>query len=466
MDKNKKNHLKKSDKSKDKNIIQKISNIDSNILSILKQNWDKIESEYDSIIKKLEKFEGKLKEQEIKKDYKSLITFFSNFKNNFKNIFFNVGINIANISTTDTEKINLSYDNIYNEMENLETVIKDINNMHNKKKLNKKLKIQNLESKLHEYMDEVENFDFDNILILIYKLKLNMDKKKENHLLNYVTGYKIPKNESKIEDKHVIIPLPKKTKEKKSEKNKPEKTKKVFKRIEDKKESKKKPNLKNTKAINYDELIKKMENTNKLLTDQIKRKDKNINIYRKKFNDQQNIIKNLELILSELEDQSKNKNKTSSNTQKNNKQINDIDLINDILVNDFENQDLNDSFEDYILYDDKFQEQMAINAVDQQIIDELYPNPDSMSYEQLLQLEDNMGNVNKGLSKKQYDKLPFVKYDKDKYSENYQCIICMEEFEKNENVKLLPCGHIFHDNCIKEWLLKQKSCPFCKSEIG
>ena len=34
MDKNKKNHLKKSDKSKDKNIIQKISNIDSNILSI------------------------------------------------------------------------------------------------------------------------------------------------------------------------------------------------------------------------------------------------------------------------------------------------------------------------------------------------------------------------------------------------------------------------------------------------
>ena len=163
MNKNKKNHLKNIDKAKDKNIIQKISNIDSNILSILKQNWDKIESEYDSITKKFEKFEGKLKEQEIKKDYKSLITFFSNFKNNFKNIFFNVGINMANISATNTEKINLSYDNIYNEMENLETVIKDIKDVHNKNKLNKKLKIQNLENKLHEYMDEVENFDFDNL---------------------------------------------------------------------------------------------------------------------------------------------------------------------------------------------------------------------------------------------------------------------------------------------------------------
>ena len=300
-----------------------------------------------------------------------------------------------------------------------------------------------------------------------------MDNKNEKNLLNYVRGYHIPKNEPKYEYRHVVIPLPTnqaKQKEKKSEKKKSEKTKNVFKRIEDKKEPKSKPEKKNyNKSINFDELIKKLENTNKLLTEQIKRKDKNINIYKKKYDDQQNIIKNLELILSELEVQSKKKNinKTSSNDHHhNNNKINDIDLINDILANDLDNQELNDSFEDDILYDDKFQEQMAINAVDQQIIDELYPNPDSMSYEQLLQLEDNMGNVNKGLSKKQFDKLPFVKYDKNKYSENYQCIICMEEFQKNEKVKLLPCGHIFHDNCIKEWLMKQKSCPFCKSEIG
>ena len=314
-----------------------------------------------------------------------------------------------------------------------------------------------------------------NLIYQNYKLKQNMDSKKEKNLINYVKSYNIPKNEPKYEDRHIIIPLPsnklkqkEKKPEKKPEKKKSEKPKKVFNRIEDKKEPKSKQDKKK-KEIDIDELIEKLENSNNLLKTQIKRKENYIEKYKKKFTDQQNIIKNLELILSELEDQKKNKNKSksSSNYQnKNNNQINDIDYINDILANDFEEQEMNNSFEDDILYDDKFQEQMAINAVDQQIIDELYPNPDSMSYEQLLQLEDNMGNVNKGLSKKQFDKLPFVKYDKNKYSENYQCIICMEEFQKNEKVKLLPCGHIFHDNCIKEWLMKQKTCPFCKSEIG
>ena len=163
MDKNKKKPLKNNEKSRDKNLIQKISNIDGKLISFLKQNWDKIENEYNLLIKKCEKFNEYLKEPEIKKEYKTLISFFSAFKNNFKNIFFNVGINMANISTNTSEKINFSYDNIYNEMADLELVVKDINTLQNNNKKNKKMKIQNLENKLHEFMDEVENFDFDKI---------------------------------------------------------------------------------------------------------------------------------------------------------------------------------------------------------------------------------------------------------------------------------------------------------------
>ncbi len=39
---------------------------------------------------------------------------------------------------------------------------------------------------------------------------------------------------------------------------------------------------------------------------------------------------------------------------------------------------------------------------DDDIIDQLYPNPDNMTYEQLLELEEKMGYVNKGLT---YDQI-------------------------------------------------------------
>ena len=315
-----------------------------------------------------------------------------------------------------------------------------------------------------------------------------MDDKKDNNLLNYVKNYHVPKKEPKYEDRHVVVPLPsnklkKNKKENKDNKenkknqpklkrvsdtkanNKDKKTDKKVDKKEDKKEPKKNKDKKN-KDKSMDELIKDLEESNKYLQEQINRRENNINKYRKKYEDQLNIIKSLELIISEQKNKPKN-NENNSKNDINNKHINDIDFINDILAKDIEsNENLDNLENDDISFDENFEEDYAIKAVDQQIMDELYPNPDAMSYEQLLQLEDNMGNVNKGLTKNQFDKLPDVEYDKDKYSENYQCIICMEEFEKNEIVKLLPCEHIFHKNCIKQWLLKQKTCPFCKAEIG
>ena len=117
------------------------------------------------------------------------------------------------------------------------------------------------------------------------------------------------------------------------------------------------------------------------------------------------------------------------------------------------------------LIKDRAEEESAIRAVEQQIIDELCPNPDSMSYEQLLQLEENVGSVNKGLTKEKIKKIPEKPFRKVLFDDNSNCIICMEDFEENEKVKQLDCGHIFHGECIDKWLEKQKTCPFCKSEV-
>jgi hypothetical protein len=46
------------------------------------------------------------------------------------------------------------------------------------------------------------------------------------------------------------------------------------------------------------------------------------------------------------------------------------------------------------------------------------------------------------------------------------CCICMEEFKAGDCMKRLPCLHIYHQNCVDEWLRSNGSCPICKHAVG
>lgn len=45
------------------------------------------------------------------------------------------------------------------------------------------------------------------------------------------------------------------------------------------------------------------------------------------------------------------------------------------------------------------------------------------------------------------------------------CAVCLTEFEKEEQIRELPCDHIFHESCIHDWFMKAKSpvCPLCRN---
>lgn len=44
--------------------------------------------------------------------------------------------------------------------------------------------------------------------------------------------------------------------------------------------------------------------------------------------------------------------------------------------------------------------------------------------------------------------------------EQIQCPVCIEDFEQGQDLRVLPCGHIFHPDCIDPWLLNVAgSCP-------
>ncbi|KAJ4962432.1 hypothetical protein NE237_022371 [Protea cynaroides] len=43
------------------------------------------------------------------------------------------------------------------------------------------------------------------------------------------------------------------------------------------------------------------------------------------------------------------------------------------------------------------------------------------------------------------------------------CSVCLEEFSlRLDQIKVMPCGHAFHGNCIIKWLQKSHFCPLCR----
>lgn len=45
------------------------------------------------------------------------------------------------------------------------------------------------------------------------------------------------------------------------------------------------------------------------------------------------------------------------------------------------------------------------------------------------------------------------------------CSICLCEYEEGESLSKLPCGHIYHDNCITAWVERHVRCPLCNFDL-
>ena len=48
---------------------------------------------------------------------------------------------------------------------------------------------------------------------------------------------------------------------------------------------------------------------------------------------------------------------------------------------------------------------------------------------------------------------------------NDDCPICIEPFKENDELYQLKCGHIFHTECIAEWININHICPTCRKDI-
>ncbi|CAK9256109.1 unnamed protein product [Sphagnum jensenii] len=96
---------------------------------------------------------------------------------------------------------------------------------------------------------------------------------------------------------------------------------------------------------------------------------------------------------------------------------------------------------------------------------------DNMSYEELLALEERIGNVSTGvtaevvaqkLKRSQYSSLDVVVA---RFSEecDIKCSICQEEYVEGDELGKIECGHGYHVSCIQQWLMQKNQCPICKA---
>eukprot|EP00747_Dinoflagellata_sp_TGD_P169962 gnl/TRDRNA2_/TRDRNA2_200288_c0_seq1.p1 gnl/TRDRNA2_/TRDRNA2_200288_c0~~gnl/TRDRNA2_/TRDRNA2_200288_c0_seq1.p1 ORF type:complete len:296 (-),score=57.41 gnl/TRDRNA2_/TRDRNA2_200288_c0_seq1:68-904(-) len=42
------------------------------------------------------------------------------------------------------------------------------------------------------------------------------------------------------------------------------------------------------------------------------------------------------------------------------------------------------------------------------------------------------------------------------------CCVCQESLPVGSKAKSMPCGHLFHDDCLESWVSKNNSCPMCR----
>jgi len=62
--------------------------------------------------------------------------------------------------------------------------------------------------------------------------------------------------------------------------------------------------------------------------------------------------------------------------------------------------------------------------------------------------------------------MPVVKVtENDLEAENDECTICFDKLLVGDPALRIPCGHLFHKDCVHKWLESSNQCPVCRYEL-
>ncbi|XP_062105814.1 uncharacterized protein LOC133817337 [Humulus lupulus] len=65
-----------------------------------------------------------------------------------------------------------------------------------------------------------------------------------------------------------------------------------------------------------------------------------------------------------------------------------------------------------------------------------------------------------------YRDTPVNPKDLESDEDGKRCAICLDDFERGQEVMLTPCKHMFHEDCIVPWAKSNGQCPVCRAVFG
>eukprot|EP00741_Cyanophora_paradoxa_P018412 tig00000204_g17776.t1 len=87
------------------------------------------------------------------------------------------------------------------------------------------------------------------------------------------------------------------------------------------------------------------------------------------------------------------------------------------------------------------------------------------TYERLLALDERIER-NNGLRVADFQRLRRARFDEPaRPLVGGECAVCLEAYRGGEMLRVLPCSHAFHEECLKPWFKNEHTCPNCRRDL-
>jgi len=146
----------------------------------------------------------------------------------------------------------------------------------------------------------------------------------------------------------------------------------------------------------------------------------------------------------------RNANANNRNANANNRNANANTNTNNINANTNTNNILNEA--------------LYVNTPTYDIFSSLFTNFNDFIEEQI-RLQEELEDVKITISDEDFKRLNTIILD-ESVLKNSQCSICLENMLLSDKLIILKCNHIYHNNCLKQWVTNNSSkCCVCRFDI-